>query len=104
MLGNSLIGNRQLGDSEIGVRAPLYYTVTDTLTKNDVFSIGIGVVQLDTITKAEDFFITAVPSTFEDTITKHDRQSALVNGSPVSLLWRKIAKIINTIWTKTPKP
>ena len=104
MIGDSLLGNRQLGEAEIGTRAPLYYTVSDTLTKSDGFSIGVTLGKVETITKAEEFSIDAVPSRFEDTITKHDRQSALVNGSPVSLLWRKIAKIINTLWTKTPKP
>ena len=104
MIGDSLLGNRQLGEAEIGTRAPIYYTVSDTLTKSDSFFIDVTLGKDETITKAEEFSIDAVPSRFEDTITKHDRQSALVNGSPVSLIWRKIAKIINTIWTKTPKP
>ena len=104
MLGDSLLGNRQLGEAEIGTRAPIYYTVSDTLTKSDGFFIDVAFGQDETVTKTDEFSIDTTPGTFEDTITKHDRQSALVNGSPVSLLWRKIAKIINTIWTKTPKP
>ena len=104
MLGNSLLGNRQLGDSEIGTRAPLYFTAVDTCTKNDSFSITVSALQLDTITKSESFSILTETSNFEDTITKHDRQSALVNGSPVSLLWTHVAKVITTLWTKTPKP
>ena len=103
MIGDSLLGNRQLGEAEIGTRAPIYYTVSDTLTKSDSFFIDVTLGKDETITKTEEFSIETEFGT-EDTITKHDRQSALVNGSPVSLIWRKIAKIINTIWTKTPKP
>ena len=103
MLGNSLLGDRQLGEAEIGTRAPIYYTVTDTLTKSDGFLIDVVVVKDDTITKTEEYSIGTAFSA-EDTLTKHERQSALVNGSPVSLLWRKVAKTITTLWTKTPKP
>lgn len=103
MLGDSLLGNRQLGESEIGVRAPIYYTVTDSITKNDAYTIGVTLGQNHTINKT-DIFSIALSALANATITKRERHSALVNGSPVSLLWRKIAKIVSTIWTKTPKP
>lgn len=105
MLGNSLIGDNQIGQSEIGSLAPLYFTATDTVTKSDTnFSIALTVATfIEHITKHEtkSATVTAIAS---DTITKHDRQSALVNGSPVSLLWTHVAKVITTLWTKIRKP
>ena len=103
MLGNSLLGNRQLGDSEIGTRAPIYFTATETLTRTDRFALTIGAVASDSIARTEQTSLT-VGALSSDTLTRRERVSALINGSPVSLLWRKTAKIISTLWNKLPKP
>lgn len=104
MLGNSLLGNRQLGDSEIGVRAPIYFTVNETITKTEVsFSISSILLAFETIAKSELWNIASVLFAM-DSLKRRERVSALMNGSPVSLVWRKFAKIITTLWTKTPKP
>lgn len=103
MIGNSLLGNRQLGEAEIGTRAPIYYTVRDTITKNDAYSIGISIIKNETLSKTETFFINIV-AVYSETISRLERMSALINGSPVSLIWTKVAKVITTLWNKIPKP
>jgi len=103
MIGNSLLGNRQLGEAEIGTRAPMYYTVRETITKSDTYTIGVSAVQNDTLSKTETFFANIV-AVYSETLSRLETMSALVNGSPVSLIWTKVAKVITTLWNKIPKP